>query len=124
MQGTRLLDQVRGWIRSKHYSLRIEETYVHWIKRLVLFNHKRHPSALGVSEVEGFLTHLAVEGKVSASTQNQAKRGILFLARKSWSKLYHGWTVWSRQRPQNAFRWSEVRPKWTPFLDTLPAPQD
>ena len=68
----KLLDQVRDKIRLKHYSIRTEQTYVDWIKRFVLFHHKRHPAEMGAAEVEAFLTHLAVEGKVAASTQNQA----------------------------------------------------
>jgi integron integrase len=75
----KLLDQVRDKIRLKHYSLRTEQAYVDWIKRFVLFNNKRHPAEMGAAEVEAFLTHLAVEGKVAASTQNQAKAAVLFL---------------------------------------------
>ncbi|WP_036243031.1 integron integrase [Methylobacter luteus] len=75
----KLLDQVRERIRVKHYSIRTEKQYVQWIKRFILFHGKRHPQEMGVSEVEAFLTHLAVEGKVSASTQNQALSSLLFL---------------------------------------------
>jgi integron integrase len=75
----RLLDQVRDRIRLKHYSIRTEDTYVEWIRRFVLFHDKRHPREMGAGEVEGFLTHLAVQGRVSASTQNQAKSALLFL---------------------------------------------
>ena len=78
----KLLDQVRGKIRLKHYSIRTEEAYLGWIKRFVLFQHKRHPEEMGAAEVEAFLMHLAVEGKVSASTQNQAKAALLFLYRE------------------------------------------
>lgn len=75
----KLLDQVRGKIRLKHYSIRTEQAYVDWIKRFVLHFGKRHPRDLGAAEVEQFLTHLAVYGKVAASTQNQAKSALLFL---------------------------------------------
>ena len=75
----KLLDQVRGMIRLKHYSIRTEQAYVDWIKRFVLHFGKRHPRDLGAAEVEQFLTHLAVHGKVAASTQNQAKSALLFL---------------------------------------------
>ncbi|CAG0967664.1 Tyrosine recombinase XerD [Burkholderiales bacterium] len=78
----KLLDQVRGKIRVKHYSLRTEQAYVDWIKRFILFFGKRHPRDLGAAEVERFLTHLAMEGKVAASTQNQAKSALLFLYRE------------------------------------------
>jgi len=74
-----LLDQVRDRIRTKHYSFRTETQYVQWIKRFILFHDKRHPQTMGAAEVEAFLTHLAVAGKVSASTQNQALSALLFL---------------------------------------------
>jgi len=80
--GPRLLERVRARIRVKHYSIRTEEQYVHWVKHFVLFHGKRHPSAMGIAEVEGFLTHLAVARNVSASTQNQAKSALLFLYRE------------------------------------------
>lgn len=86
----KLLDQVRGVIRMMHYSLSTEKTYVHWIKRFILFHDKRHPKEMGEIEVSRFLTHLAVEGKVSASTQNQALSALLFLYRKVLKKEF-GW---------------------------------
>jgi integron integrase len=70
---------VRGKIRLKHYSIRTEQAYVDWIKRYILHFNKQHPKDLGAAEVEQFLTHLAVVGKVAASTQNQAKSALLFL---------------------------------------------
>ncbi|MCC7210863.1 MAG: integron integrase [Candidatus Brocadia sp.] len=79
MSKLKLLDQVRDAIRVKHYSMRTEEAYVHWIKRFIFFHEKRHPLKMGESEVSKFLSHLAVEGKVSASTQNQALSALLFL---------------------------------------------
>lgn len=82
VQSPRLLDQVRGKIRLKHYSIRTEQAYLDWIKRFVLHFDKRHPSEMGAREVEAFLTHLAVEGKVAAATQNQAKSALLFLYRE------------------------------------------
>ena len=75
----RLLDQVRDKIHLKHYSIRTEQAYLDWIKRFILFHGKRHPENLGSAEVEQFLTHLAVEWKVAASTQNQALNAIGFL---------------------------------------------
>ncbi len=77
----KLLDRVRDAIRLKHYSYRTEETYVHWIRRYILFHNKRHPSEMGSPEIELFLTHLAVEAHVAASTQNQALSALLFLYR-------------------------------------------
>lgn len=82
IQSPRLLDQVRGKIRLKHYSIRTVQAYVDWIKRFVLHFDKRHPSEMGAREVEAFLTHLAVKGRVAASTQNQAKSALLFLYRE------------------------------------------
>lgn len=75
----KLLDQVRGKIRFKHYSIRTEQAYLDWIKRFILHFDKRHPSEMGAVEVEVFLTYLAVERNVAASTQNQAKSALLFL---------------------------------------------
>ena len=75
----KLLDQVRAAIRTKHYSRRTEEAYVHWIKRFVLFHNKRHPSEMGTAEITQFLNHLAMKANVAASTQNQALCAILFL---------------------------------------------
>jgi len=75
----KLLDRVVARLRVKHYSLRTEKTYVDWIKRYIWFHGKRHPQEMGGLEVEAFLSHLAVERTVSASTQNQAKSALLFL---------------------------------------------
>ena len=77
----RLLDSVRAAIRLRHYSPRTEKAYAGWIKRFILFHGKRHPSEMGESEISRFLSHLAVAGKVSASTQNQALSALLFLYR-------------------------------------------
>lgn len=66
-------------LRVKHYSKRTEEAYIQWIKRYILFHSKRHPREMGAAEVEAFLNHLAIEKKVSASTQNQAKSALFFL---------------------------------------------
>jgi integron integrase len=77
----KLLDQVRDMLRLKHYSRRTEESYVNWIKRYILFHNKKHPKEMGAPEIEAFLTHLAVQEKVAASTQNQAFSALLFLYR-------------------------------------------
>ena len=81
-QSPHLLDQVRGKIRLKHYSIRTEQAYVDWIKRFVLHFDKRHSAEMGAREVEQFLTYLAVQGRVAAATQNQAKAALLFLYRE------------------------------------------
>lgn len=77
----KLLDRVRQAIRTRHYSRRTEEAYVGWIRRFILFHRKRHPAAMGAEEVNSFLSHLAVEGNVSASTQAQALSALVFLYR-------------------------------------------
>lgn len=77
----KLLDQVRDALRVKHYSYSTEKTYVHWIRRFILFHNKRHPAEMGSAEVTQFLTHLAVTDRVAAATQNQAMNAILFLYR-------------------------------------------
>jgi integron integrase len=78
----RLLDRVHDTIRRKHYSIRTEQAYVDWIKRFIFFHDKQHPKFLGATEVEVFLTHLAVDREVAASTQNQAQSALLFLYRE------------------------------------------
>lgn len=86
----RLLDQMCDVLRLLHYARRTEKCYVDWARRFILFHGKRHPREMGVHEVEAFLTHLAVQGNVSASTQNQALCALLFL----YEKVLHlelGW---------------------------------
>ena len=77
----KLLDQVHEAIRTRHYSLRTEKAYVHWIKRFIFFHNKRHPFEMAEAEVGQFLSSLATEAHVSASTQNQALNALLFLYR-------------------------------------------
>lgn len=78
-QNPKLLDQVRNKIRVKHYSIRTETAYIGWIKRYIYFHNKKHPKDMGKTEIEAFLTHLAVDRTVSSSTQNQAFNALLFL---------------------------------------------
>lgn len=75
----RLLDRVREELRLRHYSYRTEQCYVDWIRRFIRFHDVRHPQDMGAVEVEAFLSHLASQRHVSASTQNQAKCALLFL---------------------------------------------
>ena len=77
----RLLDRVRGAIRARHYSLRTEEAYVGWIRRFILFHKKRHPLEMAEPEINAFVTHLAVESAIGASTQTQALSALMFLYR-------------------------------------------
>ncbi|OGT88468.1 MAG: integrase [Gammaproteobacteria bacterium RIFOXYA12_FULL_61_12] len=81
-QSPKLLDRMRAEIRLRHYSIRTEEAYVDWSRRYILFHNKRHPQEMGAEEVTAFLSHLANERNVSASTQNQAKSALLFLYRE------------------------------------------
>jgi len=78
-ESPRLIDRVHEIIRRKHYSIRMEQAYVDWIKRCIWYHDKRHPAELGGTAVEAFLTWLAVERDVAASTQNQAQCALLFL---------------------------------------------
>src|SRR4051812_18680090 len=75
----RLLARVRAACRVRHYSIRPEDCYADWVKRFVLFHGKRHPAEMGAAEINQFLTDLAVNGRVSASTQNQAFSALIFL---------------------------------------------
>ena len=68
-QPPKLLDQIRNKLRVKHYAIRTEEQYLHWIKRYILFHGKRHPKDMGAAQIEAFLTNLAEAEKVSASTR-------------------------------------------------------
>jgi integron integrase len=81
-QKPKLLDRVREAIRSRHYSRRTEEAYIGWIKRYIFFHAKRHPMEMGAEEVTRFLSSLALDGRVAASTQNQALSALLFLYRE------------------------------------------
>ena len=89
----KLLDIVRDKIRLKHYSISTEKTYVHWIKHYIIFHHKKHPIEMGKGEIEEFLTHLAVERKVSPSTQNQAFSAILFLYKEVLGVDMSEWNI-------------------------------
>ena len=104
----KLLDRVRDAIRVKHYSIRTEDAYVSWIKRYILFHNKRHPREMGVSDIEAFLTYLAVEQHVAASTQNQALSALLFLYREVLKK--------DLERPVDSVR--AKRPKRLPTVLT------
>lgn len=77
----RLLARVREAVRARHYSRRTEKAYVGWTRRYILFHNKRHPSEMGAAEVTQYLSSLAVQGQVAASTQNQALSALLFLYR-------------------------------------------
>jgi hypothetical protein len=79
----RLVDQIRADFRMRHYSRRTEEAYLGWIRRFIVFHGKRHPAELSANEITRFLSALATERHVSASTQNQALSAILYLYRNA-----------------------------------------
>lgn len=81
-QSPRLLDQVKEAARLKHFSLRTEKSYLYYIRNFILFHDKRHPKDMGAPEIRAYLSHLAVEGSVAASTQNVALSALLFLYRQ------------------------------------------
>lgn len=78
----KLITRLRSEIRVRHYSIRTEQAYVDWVRRYIFFHGKRHPKEMGSGEVRDFLSHLAVDRKVAAATQNQAKSALLFLYRE------------------------------------------
>ena len=86
MSNIKLLDLVRTELRVRHLSIRTEQAYVNWIKRFVLFHKKKHPKLMGSREICQYLSHLAVNGNVSAATQNQALCALLFLYREVFKR--------------------------------------
>ncbi len=82
MKGSKFLDHVRDVIRRNHFSYSTEKTYINWIYRFIIFHHKKHPEQMGGKKIAGFLTYLAVDRKVTASTQNQALNALVFLYKK------------------------------------------
>jgi integrase len=81
-EGRGLLEVAKEKMRTRHFAYRTEQIYLHWIRRYVNFYDRRHPRGLGHEGVEKFLSHLAVDAKVGASTQNQALQALLFLYRQ------------------------------------------
>ena len=81
-----LLDRLRDEIRVRHYSIRTEHAYCDWVKRYCHFHGLRHPKDMGAAEINQFLTHLAVDGNVAASTQNQALNALVFLYRRVFNR--------------------------------------
>ena len=79
MKKSKLLDEVRNIIRIKHYSYSTEKTYIDWIYRFIIYHNKQHPKDLDENDISDFLSYLANQRKVSASTQNQALNAIIFL---------------------------------------------
>jgi len=82
MSKIKLLDQVRNSLITRHYSIRTEEAYLHWIRNFILFHNKKHPIDLNEKHISEYLSYLAVQKNVAASTQNQAMSAILYLYRE------------------------------------------
>ena len=96
----KLLDQLSDTLRAKHYSYRTEEAYLDWVRRYILYHHKKHPAKMGADEIRAFLVHLAVERSVAASTQNQALSAILFLYREVLRQEIEPILLTSAKRPE------------------------
>jgi site-specific recombinase XerD len=110
----KLLDHMRAVLRLKHMSIRTEEAYVSWVRRFILFHGKRHPTDMGAEEIRAFLMHLAVHGKVAASTQNSALCALLFLYRNVLKQPFPEFDdiEWARKprRLPTVFSVEEVQP--------------
>jgi len=124
----RLLDRVRQAIRTRHLSRNTEQAYISWNKRFIFFHNKRHPQEMGEQEIGQFLSSLACDSHLSASTQNQGLNGILFLYREVLEKkigLIHGVVRAKRQRrlpvvlTKEEVKWEWVFPATSHYTDTV-----
>jgi len=102
-QKKKLLDIVREKVRVKHYSISTERTYVYWIKYYIFFHNKTHPVKMGKTEIEQFLTYLAVKKRVSPTTQNQAFSAILFLYRDVFGIDMSSWNIQALRAQEKAY---------------------
>jgi integron integrase len=101
MKRSLFIERVRSELRTRHYSLQTEKTYLYWIRHFILFNDKRHPEVMGNADIERFLSYLAVNRKVSAATQNQALCAIVFLYRYIIQRDIENLSYGFAKRPQN-----------------------
>jgi integron integrase len=99
MSKQKLIDQIRAELRTRHMSIRTEQAYVHWIKRFIFFNQKRHPATLNGTHISRYLTYLAVNRKVAASTQNQALNALVFLYREILKQNIDDLNDFTRAKP-------------------------
>ena len=111
----KLLDRVRWLLRAKHYSIRTEQAYVDWTRRFILFHNKRHPGEMGEDEISAFLNDLAINRKVSASTQNQALSALLFLYQASLTVNFRFLTLSNASNARPKSRLSSPGSKLTKF---------
>lgn len=107
----KLFDQIRDVMRRRHYAYKTEKSYILWIKQFIVYHNMKPPREMGASEVEDFLTHLAVNQKVAPSTQNQALSALIFLYRE----VYQRDTAWNL----NAERAAPTR-----YLPTVLTPEE
>jgi site-specific recombinase XerD len=98
-----LLEQMRNVIRVKHYALNTERSYLPWIKRFIHFHKKHHPSSMGEREINEFLTHIAVNGNVAATTQNQAPNAIVFFYKEVLKKREEILVMFRELKDTNGF---------------------
>lgn len=110
---SRLLDQVRAAIRVRHYSLRTEQAYVHWVVRFIRHCGMRHPRELGAREVSAYLSYLASERDVAAATQQQA---LSALTNRFWKSSCRGWMISFVRRNRHVCRRCFMSMKWRACL--------
>src|ERR1039457_2625697 len=115
----KLFDLVRAALRARHSSIRTEEAYVGWIRRFVVFHGKRHPDEMGEAEINAFLSSLATDGRVAASTQNQALSALLFLYRHILEKPFPEMTALARARRPSRLRVALTRDEARRVLSRL-----
>ena len=89
----RLLEDVHSVARMRHLSLRTEQAYIQWIRRFILFHQKKHPREMGENEIRKFISHLAVDEAVAASTQTVALSALLFLYRDVPEVMTRDWSA-------------------------------
>ena len=105
MEQPKILDRMRAVLRTRHYSIPTEDSYVQWARRFILFHGKKHPSAMGAAEINAFLSHLAVERNVSASTRDAGALRFCFSIATYSSKKFRGCRNWSVCRGSSGRRW-------------------
>jgi site-specific recombinase XerD len=101
MKPSPFIEQVRSELRTRHYSLRTEKTYLYWIRHFLLFNDKRHPESMDISNIEHFLNYLAVQRRVGASSQNQALCALIFMYRHVIKRDIENLQYCFAKRPKN-----------------------
>ena len=109
-----MLNRMRDVLRLKHYAIRTETAYLEWARRFILFHDTRHPETMDTPEIAAFLTHLAVDGRVAASTQTQALSAVRFLYRFVLQIELDGAIDLVRAKKPVASRWCSRRPQSKP----------